>query len=197
MLKSLCIRNLATIEEIELVLSGGFSVLTGETGAGKSIIIDGIRLITGGKGSPDMVRTGEKQTSVEAVFQSLPDSPSTEEEEDTLLQRIQTEKGSGRGFYNGQMIPVKTMREYGEELVDIYGQNDHVFLRKPVNQLDYLDSYAEAMPIREKVAGSAQNLRKLMRLKADLESRESDRVQRQDYLNYMIKEIEDAELIKG
>ena len=194
MIKSLCIRNLATIEKIELDLSSGFSVLTGETGAGKSIIIDGIRLITGGKGSPDMIRTGEKQTSVEAVFQALSESSSSEEEEETLLQRIQTEKGSGRGFYNGQMIPVKTMREYGEELVDIYGQNDHVFLRKPANQLDYLDSYAEAIPIREKVAGSAQNLRKLIRLKSDLESRESDRVQRQDYLHYMIKEIEDAEL---
>ncbi len=67
MIKSLRIRNLATIEDIELILKEGFSILTGETGAGKSIIIDGIRLVTGEKGSPDIIRTGKKETSVEVI----------------------------------------------------------------------------------------------------------------------------------
>jgi len=70
MIKSLRIRNLATIEDIELILKEGFSILTGETGAGKSIIIDGIRLVTGEKGSPDMIRTGKKETSVEVILPS-------------------------------------------------------------------------------------------------------------------------------
>jgi len=196
MLKSLCIHNLATIEDIELDLNPGFSILTGETGAGKSIIIDGIRLILGEKGFREMIRTGEKQTSVEAVFLSIPESlPQKEDNPEILVQRVLSDQGSGRCYWNGTLVPVKNLKEQGHGLVDIYGQNDHVFLRRTENQLDYLDFYAETMPNRREIAMLAQDLRRLLREKHDLENREKEREQRLDFLRFQISEIEDAGLI--
>ncbi len=198
MLKSLCIHNLATIENIELGLKPGFTILTGETGAGKSILIDGIRLILGEKGSKDMIRTGEKQISVEGVFLSRESAlSSNKEDSEIFVQRILSGQGSGRGYFNGTLVPVKILKERGNDLVDIYGQNDHVFLRKTENQLDYLDLYAETMLIRQEIGLMAQELRRILREKRDLENREKERVQRLDFLQFQITEIEEAGLLSG
>lgn len=198
MLKSLHIRNLATIEHIDMVLKPGFSVLTGETGAGKSIIIDGIRLILGEKGSKDLIRTGEKQTSVEAVFLARKKNEQQPGKDiEVFLQRILSEQGSGRGYYNGTLVPAKILKEKGQDWVDIYGQNDHVFLRKTENQMDYLDFYSSAVSAREKVALSARKLRRLLREKLDLETKEKERNQRLDFLQFQIHEIEEADLKSG
>ncbi|MCK4337278.1 MAG: AAA family ATPase, partial [Candidatus Aminicenantes bacterium] len=198
MLKSLCIHNLATIENIELSLKPGFTIFTGETGAGKSILIDGIRLILGEKGSKDMIRTGEKQISVEGVFLSRHAAlSSNKEDSEIFVQRILSGQGSGRGYFNGTLVPVKILKERGNDLVDIYGQNDHVFLRKTENQLDYLDLYAETMLIRQEIGLMAQELRRILREKRDLENREKERVQRLDFLQFQITEIEEAGLLSG
>ncbi len=198
MLKSLCIHNLATIENIELALKPGFTIFTGETGAGKSILIDGIRLILGEKGSKEMIRTGEKQISVEGVFLSRQASLfSNKEDSEIFVQRILSGQGSGRGYFNGTLVPVKILKERGNDLVDIYGQNDHVFLRKTENQLDYLDLYAETMMIRQEIGLIAQELRRILREKRDLENREKERVQRLDFLQFQITEIEEAGLLSG
>ncbi|GAG08132.1 unnamed protein product, partial [marine sediment metagenome] len=126
MIKSLRIRNLATIEDIELILKEGFSILTGETGAGKSIIIDGIRLVTGEKGSPDMIRTGKKETSVEVILpihQKMPNLKNflTESENELFVQRKISEQRTGKGYINGTLVPIKKLKEIGGDLVDIYG----------------------------------------------------------------------------
>ena len=92
MLKSLHIQNLATIEEIDIDLEEGFSILTGETGAGKSIIIDGVRLLIGGKSSTDMIRTGEKKVTVEGIFDG---------DADKFVQRMLSEKGANKGYFDG------------------------------------------------------------------------------------------------
>jgi len=198
MLKSLCIHNLATIENIELALKPGFTIFTGETGAGKSILIDGIRLILGEKGSKDMIRTGEKQISVEGVFLSRKASLfSNTEDPEIFVQRILSGQGSGRGYFNGTLVPVKILKERGNDLVDIYGQNDHVFLRKTENQLDYLDFYAETMMIRQEIGLIARELRRILREKRDLENREKERAQRLDFLQFQITEIEEAGLLSG
>ncbi|MCG2815061.1 MAG: DNA repair protein RecN [Candidatus Aminicenantes bacterium] len=194
MLRTLRIKNLATIEEIELNLKKGLTILTGETGAGKSIIIDGIRLIQGEKGSPDMIRTGEAQLSVEAIFAGTARSSVSEETSETFFQRILSNRGSGRGYVNGTLVPTKLMQENGDLLVDIYGQNDHAFLRKKENQLDYLDAYSEALDLRRETARVAQDTRKLIREKTELEAREKEREQRLDFLRYIIHEIEEADL---
>lgn len=202
MISSLRIKDLATIEDIELNLDEGFTILTGETGAGKSIIIDGIRLIMGEKASSDMIRTGKKETSVEAVFSRHEKMASvkdflTEEESEVLVQRKITERGTGKGYINGILAPARRLREIGGELVDIYGQNDHIFLLNLDYQLDYLDEYADAFALRKEAARLAQELKRLIREKKELEAKERDRERRLDFLDFQVKEIEKASLHKG
>jgi len=177
MIKSLRIQNLATIEDIELQFQEGFSILTGETGTGKSIIIGGLKLILGEKGSTDIIRTGEKETSVEAIFQ-------VETPEDVLIHRKISEHGHGKGYLNGTLVPIKKLKETGRDLVDIYGQNDHIFLREPEFQLDYLDTFAGLLPLRDTVAQLARETRQLQREKKELISKEKERKQRLDFLEF-------------
>lgn len=197
MIKSLRIRNFATIEDLELILEEGFSILTGETGAGKSIVIDGIRLVLGEKGSPEMIRTGEKETSIEAIFCIPPVKESRKTENELFMQRKISEQGTGKGYINGILVPIKKLKEKSGALVDIYGQNDHVFLRRTENQLTYLDFYANALSIRSDVSSRAQKLKKLLREEKELEAKEREREQRLDFLDFQIKEIEEAQLKKG
>jgi DNA repair protein RecN (Recombination protein N) len=202
MIKSLRIRNLATIEDIELNFQEGFSILTGETGAGKSIIIDGLRLVLGEKGSSDMIRTGEREVSVEAIFHPPKDMPRSidlvpDSETEMFVQRSISEEKAGKGYINGILVPMKKMKELSIDLVDIYGQNDHVFLRNPDYQLNYLDYYANAISLRHEVSRLAQELRKKIREKRELENKEREREQRLDFLDYQIKEIEKAQLKQG
>lgn len=197
MIKSLRIRNFATIEDLELILEEGFSILTGETGAGKSIVIDGIRLVLGEKGSSEMIRTGEKETSIEAIFYIPPVKESKETEDEFFMQRKISEQETGKGYINGILVPIKKLKEKSSKLVDIYGQNDHVFLRRTENQLNYLDFYANALSIKSDVSRRAQKLKKLLKEKKELEAKEREREQRLDFLDFQIKEIEKAQLKKG
>jgi len=194
MIKSIRIRNLATIQDIELDLEYGFSILTGETGAGKSIIIDGIRLVLGEKGSAEVIRTGEHETTVEAIFTMACGDDQEKGDEEILLQRKILEQGSGKGYIDGVLVPIGKLKDRGRDLVDIYGQNDHAFLRNLDNQLDYLDHYAGALSLRFEVSQIAQDLRTLVREKKNLEIRERERAQRLDFLDFQIKEIEGAQL---
>jgi DNA repair protein RecN (Recombination protein N) len=202
MIRSLRIKNLATIEEMELKLQEGFSILTGETGAGKSIIIEGIRLVLGEKGSPDMIRTGEKETSAEAIFPLKQKEPSLktlipDSGLELYIQRKVSEQGAGKGYIDGILVPIKKLKERGEELVDIYGQNDHVFLLNLDYQLNYLDEYANALSLKKDVAETAEELKKLIKEKNELEARERERERRLDFLDFQVKEIEKAQLRRG
>lgn len=202
MIKSIRIKNLATIEDIELDLRDGFSILTGETGAGKSIIIDGIRLVLGEKGSPEMIRTGKKETSVEVIFPFLRKTIKNknffpESEDELFVQRKISQKGTGKGYLNGILVPIKRLKEISRDLVDIYGQNDHVFLLNLEYQLNYLDDFANASSLKKEVSRPAQELKKLIREKTELETKEREREQRLDFLEFQIKEIEKAQLKKG
>ena len=199
MITSLRIQNLVTIEDLELIFKNGFSILTGETGTGKSIIIGGIKLVLGEKGSSDIIRTGTEQTSIEATFEVHPDTiPDEDLDTDSpgqiLIHRRISENKQGKGYLNGTLVPVKKLKEIGNILVDIYGQNDHVFLRHSEYQLDYLDIYAGALPLREEVSHLVQELRRMERERKALEDKEREREQRLDFLDYQIKEIEDAQL---
>jgi len=202
MIKFLRVRNLATIEDLEVHLDAGFSILTGETGAGKSIIIDAIRLILGDKGSPDLVRTGKAEAFVEAVFDvtgqtvDLAGLPEAEDGE-LLIQRSVTDQGTGKAFINGVLVPVRRLRELGPRLIDIYGQNDHVFLLHLENHLAYLDETLGDPGLAGETARAAQELRRLLQEKRDLESREKEREQRLDFIAYQLKEIEAAALKPG
>ena len=200
MLRSLHIRNLATISDLDIQFENGLSILTGETGAGKSILIDGIRLITGGKGSTDKIRTGEDSIHVESIFEVLSKDHTQDQQNDQqnlYVQRIIPDKGPGRGYLDGTLVPLKNLRQRIEEKVDIYGQNDHVFLRSPDYQLNYLDHFADCLELRRKTGRLAQDLRKILREKNLLERLEKERAQRLDFLEYQITEIESASIRIG
>jgi len=202
MLGSLRIKNLATIEDLEIRFQEGFSILTGETGAGKSIIIDGIKLVLGDKASPDLIRTGRAEATVEAVFR-LPLSKgvsadlSFSEEGEVFIQRHITQEGTGKAYLNGVLVPVKKLKEVSPFLVDVYGQNDHIFLLQIENHLRYLDDFLGLGGLKEEVSGLAQDLRRLSRQKGELEARKREREQRLDFLGFQIKEIEAAGLRPG
>ncbi len=197
MIKLLRVRNLATIEDLEVPLEPGFTILTGETGAGKSILIDAIRLVLGEKGSPDLVRTGKAEAFVEAVFDvrgralDLAGLPEPEDGE-LLIQRSVTDQGTGKAFVNGVLVPVRRLRELGPRLIDIYGQSDHVFLLHLENHLAYLDEALGNPALLRETAAAAQDLRRLLAEKRELEGREKDREQRLDFIAYQLKEIEAA-----
>ncbi len=156
MIKYLRLRNLATIEDIRVDWEDGFSVLTGETGAGKSIIIDGIRLVCGEKGSPDLVRAGTEEASIEAIFiRPTGSAPAGEGGNgDIILQRFLAGSG-GKAYQDGVLVPLKKLKETAAGLIDVYGQNDHVFLLQVETHLAYLDQYAETVPLREETGRAA------------------------------------------
>ncbi len=187
MIGFLRVRNLATIEDLEIRFGPGFSVLTGETGAGKSMIIDSIRLICGEKASSGMIRTGQKEAVVEAIF-AAPDGG------ELVVQRVVSEDGAAKAYGDGILIPVKRLRELCGDLVDIYGQNDHIFLLSLDSHRDYLDQYAGASALRLETASRAQRLRALVQQRNDWRGRERERRQRLDYLEFQIQEIEKAAL---
>jgi DNA repair protein RecN (Recombination protein N) len=202
MLNFLRIRNLATIEDLEVRFEEGFNILTGETGAGKSIIIDAIKLVLGEKGSPDFIRTGKKEALIDAVFEApgfrARFGESVPGDDDSVsVQRQITDQGTGRSYLNAVLVPVKKLKELGVFLVDIYGQNDHIFLLDLGNHLDYLDSFSEATSVRSELAQAARSLKSLIRQKLDLESRRREREQRLDVLAYQLREIEGARLKEG
>ncbi|MDD8020403.1 MAG: DNA repair protein RecN [Acidobacteriota bacterium] len=202
MLRYLRIKNLATIEEVEIELSAGFTILTGETGAGKSIIIDAIKLLLGEKASPDLIRTGKDEASIEGVFnletgEQLPPEFDLDGDHQLFLQRTISSQGLTKAYANGVLIPLKKLRELGERLIDIYGQNDHIFLLDLSNHLKFLDDWAGAADLRERVRQSAGKIKALSREKSDLENRQKDRAQRLDFINFQIKEIEEAGLAPG
>jgi len=201
MITFLRIRNLATIEDLSLELEDGFSILTGETGAGKSIIIDSLRLILGDKGSSDLVRTGESEAVVEAVFRagsaSSPAADAPPADEELCLQRHVGCQGAGKAYVGGVLAPVKKMKDCAGGLVDIYGQHDHVFLLNLDNHLDFLDGFGGTLDLRRETARLAQELRKRHREILNLEERQRDAARRLDFLEFQIREIEAADLKPG
>jgi DNA repair protein RecN (Recombination protein N) len=149
-----------------------------------------------------MIRTGEKEISVEAIFRfagknKFLETLYPEPDKNIFIQRRISEKKTGKGYVNGTLFPVKKLKEYSGLLVDIYGQNDHVFLQKIEYQLDYLDSYANAFPVRKKLSRITQDYKRLMKEKEDLEQKERDREQRLDFLEFQINEIKKAHLVPG
>ncbi|MFW6160195.1 MAG: AAA family ATPase, partial [Acidobacteriota bacterium] len=170
MLNFLRIRNLATIEDICLDFQKGLTLLTGETGVGKSIIIDGIRLALGEKGETDKIRSGEKELAAEAVFTPPLGRNKIINDNDgdnIFIQRIVSSKSQGKAYLNGVIVPIKKIKEISENLIDIFGQNDHVFLREKSYQLDYLDEAAGLIPLRGEVQQNARKLKQLIREKAE------------------------------
>lgn len=206
MLVELAIRNFAIIERVNLAFGPGLNVLTGETGAGKSILIDALGAVLGERVSADVVRTGTRSASIDATFDvsGLPNQDEVAallenlhiEDEDGLLIFGREIQASGRSSarLNGRPTTAAILGQIGALLVDIHGQSDHLSLLRPAAQLDLLDRYAGTMARREVFAASLAELRKMRRQLEETISGARERMQRVDLLRYQVEEIERANL---
>lgn len=149
MLRELRIKNFAVIDQAALDLGPGLNVLTGETGAGKTIVLNALGLISGGRVSSDIIRQGEDEASVEALFGALPEALRNKlqdggygNEDELVIKRIVSRSGKNRIYLNGSLSPLGFLSEVGGYLIHIYGQHEHQALLKPETHLKLLDSYA-------------------------------------------------------
>lgn len=209
MLSELYIRNFAIIDEVRLTLANGFNVLTGETGAGKSIILDAVMLILGGRADRSMIRAGCKLAQIEAIFQMEPrlqgvlrpileaEGLDGESEHELIVAREVRATGRTICRVNGRAISVKLLQEIGEHLVDIHGQGSHLSLLKPRSHLPVLDAYGNLIKERKKLGREVSALRKLQRELVELQQDERAIAQRIDLLNYQVEEIDAATLQAG
>lgn len=205
MLSQLHIENLAIIKELTLEFKNGFSVLTGETGAGKSIILQAIHLLSGDKANPKLVRSGTEQAVVEALFDIPANAPVrqiTEENgidcEDTLIiKRILAANGRSRFYVNGSMTTAKVVGSLNEYLLSVASQHDHQQLLSPQAQLDFVDVAGDLSLTRQTVAGLYERWSSTKQKLTTLLGNERDKEQRKDFLHYQINEIEQAALVDG
>jgi DNA repair protein RecN (Recombination protein N) len=205
MLTDLIIKNFAIIDELHVSFRQGLNMLTGETGAGKSIIIDAVNLILGGRASSDVIRTGEEDAVVECLFditehedirKKLSDS-GIETDAELLIKRIVSRSGRNRVFMNGGMATTSLLGEITPLLVNIYGQHESQTLLRPENHLYLLDGFAGLIPLREQYARLHGECRKIAEELRLLEADERDAFRRNDLLSFQSKEIEEAALILG
>lgn len=206
MLTLLHIENIAVVERADLEPGLGFNVLTGETGAGKSIIIDAISAILGDRMSRDLIRSGEKTAFVSAVFsdlsqrslQWLQDNAYSTEEDGTLLISRQL-FGDGKNVckLNGRPISVSQLKQLGALLINIHGQHDNQGLLDEASHLDYLDRYAEHADLLRHYQSSYLTLQRITQEIERLSLDESAKARRIDALRYQIDEIESAALLPG
>jgi DNA repair protein RecN (Recombination protein N) len=208
MLCELRIKNLAIIEDVSLSYNEDLNVLTGETGAGKSIVIDALCLALGERASSELIRSGEKEVVVEAFFDIPPsrfnrstlnllEDMGIDIGEGVIMKRIITAQGKSRAYINDSMVNLQTLSEVSGSLIDVHGQYQHQSLLSTDNQLDLLDTYGGFLPEREEIAAHHETQRALQREIDELMLKEKDREQRLDMLRYQTGEIETAELKSG
>ena len=202
MLSLLHIENIAVIECAEISFDRGFNVLTGETGAGKSIVIDAISAILGERAYRDMIRTGTQAASVRAVFTGVPELPWFEEngveyDSETVIQRQIHLDGKNVCRVNGSLVSVSILRKLGIQLINIHGQHDTASLFDEDNHLTMLDAFGDNQQLQadyqEKYASVAALRREIERMTMD----EGEKLRRMETLRYQIAEIEKAELEPG
>ena len=202
MLSLLHIENIAVIESADISFDRGFNVLTGETGAGKSIVIDAISAILGERAYRDMIRTGAAKASVRAVFTDVPEYPwfsenGVEYDPETVIQREIYLDGKNICRVNGSLVSVSILRKLGIQLINIHGQHDSASLFDEENHLAFLDAFADNRSLRESYSQAYQKVTALRREIDSLTMDESEKLRRMETLKYQIGEIEKAQLEPG
>jgi DNA repair protein RecN (Recombination protein N) len=183
MLRFLRIRNLAVIEAVEVEFEPGFNVLTGETGAGKSILVEAVGLLLGGRASVDLVRTGEAQASIEAIFEDHTHG-------ELIVRREISSQGRSRAFINGALATAAALRDLSEQLVELHGQHEHQALLDPLTHLPVLDVYASSADLASTVAQTWETLHALREQfeRSRMDARE--RSARLDLIGFQLAEIQ-------
>jgi DNA repair protein RecN (Recombination protein N) len=200
------IKNLALVEELEWQMGPGFIAVTGETGAGKSIIIGALQLLLGERADKSLIRTGADLCTVEAVFSGgdlqklnpqLLESGVEPCENDLILKRTLSSIGTNRQFINGSPTTLSVLKNLGDQLVDLHGPHDHQSLLSPETQLSLLDSFARAEEQLEEYRKHYRQLQTLVAEHTALNTVETAREQELDLLRHQITEIKSASLVAG
>ena len=202
MLKELRINNFAIIDNLHVEFSSGLIALTGETGAGKSIIIDALNLILGGRADANFIRTGETSATVESIFEIkdletlgiLKELGISSDNGEIVLRRTISSSGKNRCLVNDSTVTVGVLATLGNRLVDIHGQHDHQALLNPEIHVDILDLYGKTTEERKEFSKKYINYLEEIRKIDELRSKESNRIEREGFLKFQVNEIDKANL---
>ena len=203
MLQELRIRNFAIIDELNLSFSKGFNILTGETGTGKSIILNAVQLLLGDKATDELVRGSEEEASVEALFDISENREVMEgvkekgerfqaigEEESLLIRRVISRSGRGRVFINGNLATLGMLSEIGEELLSIYGQHEHQSLQRVETHIDILDEFGGLLGLREEFQKHFQKFISLSEEVKKIREEKERRNKERELMTFQLREIE-------
>src|SRR5262245_15033353 len=206
MLTHLQIRDFAIIDLIELEVRAGLTVLTGETGAGKSIIVDALALLSGGKGGAEVVRAGAERAELSATF-DISDSPqelrdllaeqSVDAEDELTVRRVIAGDGRSRGYLNGVSVPLTLLRDVGVLIVDIHGQHEFQSLTRAAAQRELLDDFGDNLELAEKVREAHKVWIALVNRTVELEGKARDRDSRIEMLRFQVNELKALDLKEG
>jgi DNA repair protein RecN (Recombination protein N) len=185
MIRFLSVSHLAVIDRLELEFAPGLTVLTGETGAGKSILVGAVGLLVGGRASADLVRTGEETATVQAVFEK-PDGG------ELIVRREISSQGRSRAFVDGALVTSAALRDAAGGLVDLHGQHEHQVLLDPAAHLDLLDEFAGLTPERDAVAGAFRAWQTVRDERARFAAAEQEKASRAEFVAFQLAEIDKA-----
>lgn len=205
MLVTLQVRDFAIVDRIEVEFEPGMTVLTGETGAGKSILVDALGLVLGERGGGKLVRSGAKRAEFSAEFEvsGLPrarawlEEQALDEGDECLLRRVINADGRSRAFINGNAVPVQQLKTLGEMLIDIHGQHFHQSLGRRSVQRDLLDHYGGLQDLRAQTGGAFAEWKSLLDRLLALQSADADRESRVDLLTFQLRELESLDARPG
>jgi DNA repair protein RecN (Recombination protein N) len=200
-LAQLTVRNVVLIERLVLELAPGFNVVTGETGAGKSMVVDALSLALGGRARPDLVRAGAGEAEVEALFELAPGARATTRleasgiptERELLVRRVVQAEGRSRAYVNGRLCTAAQLAEVAADLCDIASQHESVSLTDPSTHVEYLDAFGKLEGDRGRLAELVDALSEVVRELDDATTQERGRAEREDFLRWQLKEIDELD----
>ena len=198
MLKSLKIQDYALIKEINVEFGKGLNIITGETGAGKSILVDAISLLIGERASTETVREGSQKAIVEGVFElesnkkinTILEENQIENLPELILRREVSLKGANRCFINDTPAPLSVVKEIGDVLIDFHGQHEHQALLRTDTHIDYLDEYSDSSELLRNYRWLYNALIKLRKEISELKSKKDSAVEKREILSFQLKEID-------
>ncbi|MBS3809787.1 MAG: DNA repair protein RecN [Desulfobacterales bacterium] len=205
MLREIAIKNFAIIDDLRISFEQGLNIISGETGAGKSIIINALNAILGSRADASMIRTGAESAELEAMFDVDPDGPAAQvlyeqgydAEGELIIRRILSNKDRHRVYINGRLATMQLLSRTTDNLAGISGQHEHQRLLKESEHLNILDQFGGLIPLRKKVSECYSSLQPLIRQLKDLQGQKSEQAERIELLNFQKKEIDEANISPG